>query len=163
MGIKYVVLHWGYAESGSSACTIFQNCTGLDMTPKQAVRSLASGVFRKYLFDHGSLETDPDQKLDRCLVLKKQFINCFPGLCDADPGESGGEEIPGWSPWTNVLEVMNTATVPEVLLIGESGAEVVTEFLAPEDVPEKYRSIVESWSKLHIAPNVKSEVERVGS
>jgi uncharacterized protein (UPF0261 family) len=56
---------------------------------------------------------------------------------------------------------MKNATVEEVLEIQESGAEVVTEFLSPDFVPEQYRSTVESWRNEYVRPNVVSLLTKV--
>lgn len=188
MAIKYIVLSMGYVESGSVTSLILENQTGIEFeTAKEALRNLASGVFKKYWYEyHQDLEPTKHLYKQCCkktvldntqakfcmecgksfkpvLIIKDQFISFLSGLCTATADDWGGDDIPGWWPWVSVTTVMKNATVAEVLEISESGAEVVTEFLSPDDVPEQFRSTIESWKTKHVRPNVQLVLKELNS
>ena len=169
MAIKYVTLTTGYVESGSASILILENQTGIGFqTKREALRNLAAGVFQKYLWDHSidvertknrraccekTLECNSSAKF--CMtcstkfsipeIMKQQFVDFLSEMCHATADDWGSDDIVGWSPWVGIHEVMRNATVSEVLAISELGAEVVAEFLSPDDVPEEFRSSVSSW------------------
>lgn len=182
MAIKYIVLHMGYVESSSATGLILENQTGEELSKTEALKNLASALFVKFLCDHEydlsprryktccnkTVEADHDAKF--CMTCgssfqskkmrKGQFISFVSQLVSTD-ADDWGEDINGWWPWVSVTDVMKNATVEEVLEIQESGAEVVTEFLSPDLIPEQYRSTVESWRNEYVRPNVVSLLTKV--
>lgn len=183
MGIKYIALHMGYVESGSAATLLLENQTGTPFpTPKEALTHMAKGLFSKFLLDNcyvleprkhiyiqccknslsqNSLATSCSvcgNQFDPKPITKSDFIYWVERLLYATADEWGGEDIPGWWPWITVLDVMKNATPDEVLCIPEAAAEVLTEFLQTEDVPEKYRSTIESWQNKPVEYYVSNQV-----
>lgn len=174
MGIKYAAMHMGYVESGSAATLLLENQTGTPFsTPKEALTHMAKGLFRKFLLDNSYTLEPRNHIYNRCCknaltrnpsakscvdcgkrfdpepITKEAFVRWVEQLLYTTADDWGGNDIPGWWPWITVLDVMKNATSDEVLVIPENGAEVVTEFLQPEDVPEQYQRDIESWKKEH--------------
>lgn len=182
MGIKYIVLYAGYVETRSAACLILKNQTGEHLTRREALGSLASGVFQKYLREEydfiprkyrlcctnttaktpeAKFCTDCGMRFGSPPIKKEEFIRFFSQLCYARAEDWGANDIPGWNPWnSSVVDMMKNATVDEIVLIEENGAEVVTEFLSTENIPEEHRSMVESWKSEYVRVSVQSFVEK---
>lgn len=182
MTIKYVVLHMGYVESNSATALILENQTGEELSKTEALKNLVSALFMKFLCDNEyylflgkfkdcckeTIESNHVAKfciscgfnLQRKRIRKTEFINFISRLVSAD-ADSWGEDIEGWHPWISITDMMKNATIEEVLEIRENGAEVVTEFLSPDLVPEKLRSTIESWETEHVRSNVVSVLEEI--
>lgn len=186
MGIKYVAMHMGYVESGSAATLLLFNQTGTPFpTAKEALTHMAKGLFHKFLLDNSSTLEPRNHIYSRCCkntlarnppakfcmdcskrfdpepITKETFVRWVEQLLYCTADDWGGEDIEGWWPWVTVLDMMKSATPEEVLCIPETGAEVVTEFLQLEDVPERYRRDLESWKKEPPGYPADSQIKRL--